>query len=268
MSVNNSIEIINGARLDWTRSEIRRKGNGQTERYVPVTCALCESEQFIQSGSLTYQIKNNNFTGRCKSCAPLLKREKVLNEYRQRGLQKLPDGTLIDWATTEAPPKGISGKAFTVDVVCVCGHRRKRQVGTIYRKEIVQKTICRKCADQKNSDRVARRNNPNFKRGYWVTPQGYKVVVIEANHPMIKMATNFQSNGSGRILEHRLVMAMHFGRCLETWEQVHHLNNVKTDNRLENLQLVNPKEHSAVTAMEREIKKLRRKLALFESESE
>lgn len=267
MPVPKDVEIISGARLDWARSEMRRKTNGQTERYTPIICALCGNEQFIQSGSLVYQIKNGNFTGRCKSCAPLIKRESVLNEYRKRGLQKLPDGTLIDWATTEAPPKGISGKAFTVEVVCFCGFRRKRQVGTIYRKESVQKTICRKCADKKLSEKMARKNNPNFKRGYWITSNGYKEVVIEANHPMIKMASNIRVNGSGKILEHRLVMAMALGRCLETWEQVHHLNNVKTDNRLENLQLVNPKEHSAVTAMEREIKKLRRKLALFESES-
>ncbi|MCC6328977.1 MAG: HNH endonuclease [Acidobacteria bacterium] len=255
------VQIVNSCPIFWDRAITVQRG-GRKRRVVPISCSNCGSERIVDAGSLLYQIARRNFTGRCKECAPLLKRQRCLEDYRSRGRQELPDGTVIDWRTIEAPPRGFSGTAFLVDVICSCGHRRKRQVGAIYRKGIVRKTICRKCADQKHGQRIARQNNPNFKKGYWITPQGYKVVVIGANHPMIQMAANFKKNGSGRILEHRLVMAMSLGRCLEPWEQVHHLNKEKTDNRVENLQIVTPKEHTAVTAMEREIKRLRQLLHL------
>ena len=48
----------------------------------------------------------------------------------------------------------------------------------------------------------------------------------------------------GYIAEHRLVMSNHIRRPLKKEERVHHINNNKSDNRLENLQLFSTeKEH-------------------------
>src|SRR6266571_2400507 len=46
-----------------------------------------------------------------------------------------------------------------------------------------------------------------------------------------------RSERTAVILEHRLVMEVHLGRELKTWESIHHRNGDRTDNRLENLEL-------------------------------
>lgn len=46
--------------------------------------------------------------------------------------------------------------------------------------------------------------------------------------------------------EHRVLMEEKLGRHLAPTEYVHHINEDKADNRIENLQVVTPKEHAAL----------------------
>ena len=56
--------------------------------------------------------------------------------------------------------------------------------------------------------------------------------------------------GNKRQYVHRMVMEEHIGRPLEKYEHVHHINGDRTDNRLENLQLINRSEHLRKHALE------------------
>jgi hypothetical protein len=68
--------------------------------------------------------------------------------------------------------------------------------------------------------------HPNWKGGRVQWPGGYMAVRVDDG-----------KGGRTYVLEHRHVMEQHLGRPLDPKETVHHLNGVKDDNRLENLEL-------------------------------
>lgn len=75
----------------------------------------------------------------------------------------------------------------------------------------------------------------NWKGGVFQHSDGY-LFEYAPNHPTA--AAN-----KGYVLQHRLVMERKLGRLLRDHELVHHINEVKDDNRPENLELSNRSIH-------------------------
>lgn len=95
-----------------------------------------------------------------------------------------------------------------------------------------------------------------WRGGREMTSQGYIRVKLYSDDFFYSMVDN-----KGYVLEHRLLMAKHLGRCLHLWEIVHHKGTKypkgsrenRADNRLENLQLVSEDRHNQLTRLESKI---------------
>jgi len=93
--------------------------------------------------------------------------------------------------------------------------------------------ICNACSAKKTGAMFNGSKSGKWKGGRRRTTEGYIEIRIYPESFFYSMS---QRHGYA-ILEHRLIMAQHLGRCLQRWEIVHHKNGVKDDNRLENLEL-------------------------------
>lgn len=71
-------------------------------------------------------------------------------------------------------------------------------------------------------------DNFNWRGGKTIDGRGYTLIFCLA-HPYASL--------KGYVREHRLVMEKHLGRILTPEENIHHINSIKSDNRIENLML-------------------------------
>ena len=86
----------------------------------------------------------------------------------------------------------------------------------------------KRCASCSKINRLS-----NVWKGGRTIREGYAIVRVYPKDEYYSMAS-----GNGYVPEHRLVMAKSVGRPLARKEVVHHINGEKTDNRIENLRLM------------------------------
>ena len=113
----------------------------------------------------------------------------------------------------------------------ICGFCKEKFLLTTGRKDR------RYCSHKCSGDAFNAKNPTFFKKennGHWnggrINNKGY-ILIHSPEHPACK------NNKRKYVGEHRLIMEKHLGRYLKSDESVHHKNGIKTDNRLENLEL-------------------------------
>ncbi len=77
--------------------------------------------------------------------------------------------------------------------------------------------------------------HPNWKGGRYISRFGYVLSLVPGSK-------------NRYALDHRVVMEKFIGRSLRRDEVIHHISGDKTDNRIENLQIIHPNEHSQLHA--------------------
>ena len=134
---------------------------------------------------------------------------------REQGVEvlKREDAAKYTWKNNRHPRLGMTGEKCPM-----------------YGKEMTTETREKMRAVWKDSADRRRHGRKKHSGGY--------ILVYEPDHPC--------ADKGGYVLEHRLVMERHIGRHLTKDEYVHHVNENKQDNRLENLLLTNKAEHAKI----------------------
>ncbi len=130
------------------------------------------------------------------------------------------------------------------EIECLCAEERALLAQHLFEKKL--------------NNNQPRENHPAWKTGKHYE-QGYIVVKLHPDDSFYDM-----QKGGGYVKEHRLVIAKSLGRCLKSWEIVHHINHIKDDNRLENLQLVSCDRHMQIMMLERKILSLEERIKTLE----
>ena len=161
----------------------------------------------------------------CKVCG------KEFNIY----LDKIHKG---NYCSQECYLKGRWGESHIVEVACVqCGATFQKY------KSNKKKFCCKECQYKWRSETFRGVNHPTYKgRIKYGSKQQYWAIYSPL-HPF--------ADGKGYVMEHRLVMEKHIKRFLTSDEVVHHENQDKLANRIENLRLMSKSEHDTMHMQER-----------------
>ncbi len=150
-------------------------------------------------------------------------------------------------------------RGLKIWTICqVCNEGRWLRIDSTRKKDFTG--MCVKCHNKFTSP--LKEDHPRWKGGT-ITKCGYKHVKLYPDDPYYDLMARSYTN---YVLEHRIIMARHLGRALLSTEVVHHLNGIKADNRIENLELLKDRtthlpsmaEAATVKRLQKEIVKLKK----------
>ncbi len=153
--------------------------------------------------------------GKTFRCTPDHRIARPDGTWTEAGDLRLGDALVTNGLTTYTCPE--------------CGQARARTTPPRYPEQ-----VCRACKGKAHSARMEGDNNPAWKGGRWIDPDGYVRKLAKGHH---------RADHKDYVYEHILVAEAAFGAPVTRKHHVHHINGIKCDNRPENLEVLLAADH-------------------------
>lgn len=163
---------------------------------------------------------------------------------KNTGIEELISGAKIDWDKSIRSSNKNGNRRTRICISCrYCGKERFLTCVSVGQLRAGKCNQCNDCS-LRNRERVSKTRN----RGRTLNSYGYvrldrSALTIGQIAVLASIAPDILTKKRD-LLEHRILMMIHLKRKLSKDEVVHHINGDKTDNRIENLELVDRKLHS------------------------
>ncbi len=215
-------------------------------RYIWAKCPVCNRERWVQ-------LRHNHLNYVCVKCS-------------QRGLHPVTysgEGEPILGDTARACDVGYKSRGLRVWAQCPVCHTQS------WRERRFKDKPCPKCGIPKGGELRKGEGNARWSGGKRHA-DGYVFITVSESHPYSTMTRKVSHRNLYQIAEHRLVVAQAINRPLLDDEIVHHVNGIKSDNRLENLMLLKNNQHHArlvLDDLQKRYHRLESRVTILEAEN-